>query len=153
MFDVIFFLPKSCEKRVANTLRRIEDFHDNRSAAMHELGIAQNILEIVRQAVPEEQTPSVRWIRIRVGQLAGVVPDSLDFCFSAIVSETKMAQAGLAIEQVPTVSRCKDCRHQFEIEDMLFLCPACKGTNLEMVSGHELEIVEIELEDDKDEAL
>jgi hydrogenase nickel incorporation protein HypA/HybF len=120
---------------------------------MHELAIAQNILEIVRQAVPEEQTPSIKWVRIRVGKLAGVVPDSLDFCFSAIVNETKMAQAGLAIEQVPTVSRCKECGHQFEIQDLIFLCPACKSTDLELVSGHELEVVEIELAEDGEEAL
>ena len=55
---------------------------------MHELGIAQNILEIVQQSVTKEQAPAVRWIRIRVGQLSGVVPDSLEFCFQAIVSET-----------------------------------------------------------------
>jgi hydrogenase nickel incorporation protein HypA/HybF len=131
----------------------IEDFHDNRSTLMHELGIAQNILDIVRQAVPEEQTSSVKRIRIRVGRLAGVVSDSLDFCFNAIVSDTEMAQAGLAIEEVPTISRCRDCGHQFEIENLVFLCPACKSTNLKMISGHELEVVEIELEDDRDEAL
>ena len=38
---------------------------------MHELGIAQNILEIVQQAVPKEQTAAVRSIRIRVGPLFG----------------------------------------------------------------------------------
>jgi hydrogenase nickel incorporation protein HypA/HybF len=120
---------------------------------MHELAIAQNILEIVQQSVTEEQEPDVKWVRIRVGQLSGVVPDSLDFCFSAIVSETRMQQAGLAIEQVPTVSRCRDCGHQFQIEDMVFVCPSCKSANLEMISGKELEILEIELEDKRDNAL
>ncbi len=127
--------------------------HDNWSAAMHELGIAQNILEIVQQAVPEEQTTAVRKVRIRVGQLSGVVPDSLDFCFGVIVSETKMRQAALAIEQVPTVARCRECRHQFQMEDLAFICPACKSTNLEMVSGKELEVMDIELSDENAEAL
>ena len=118
---------------------------------MHELGIAQNILEIVRQAVSKDQEPSIKWIRIRVGELSGVVPDSLDFCFSALISETAMRQANLAIEQVPTVSRCKRCNHQFEIEGMVFVCPACKSTDVEMISGKELQVVEIELVD-KEEA-
>jgi len=112
---------------------------------MHELGIAQNILEIVRQAVPGEQAAAVRRIRIRAGQFSGVVPDSLHFCFGVIVSETDMKNAGLEIEQVPTVSRCRDCFHQFQMEDLVFICPSCKSTNLELVSGKELEIVEIEL--------
>ena len=117
---------------------------------MHELGIAQNILEIVRQSVPEEQAPDVKWIRIRVGQLSGVIPDSLRFCFSTLVGETNMRQAGLAIEQVPTVSRCNDCRHQFQIEDMAFVCPECKSADLELISGRELQVVEIELTDEED---
>jgi hydrogenase nickel incorporation protein HypA/HybF len=120
---------------------------------MHELAIAQNILEIVQQSVPEEQAPWVRWIRMRIGPLSGVVADSLEFCFSAIISDTKMRQARLAIEQAPMVSRCKNCQHEFQMEDLTFLCPTCESSNLELISGKELEIVEIELIDENDEAL
>ncbi len=115
---------------------------------MHELGIARNILDIVEQSVPEGRAASVRRIRLRVGQLAGIVPDSLEFCFSALTGERGMNQAELAIEPMPTVSRCLDCRHQFTVEDFAFACPSCEGVNLELVSGMELEIVDIELADD-----
>jgi hydrogenase nickel incorporation protein HypA/HybF len=120
---------------------------------MHELGIAQNILEIVQQAVPEEQASAVKRIRIRAGQLSGIVPDSLQFCFSVIVRETKMKDAELEIEQIPTLSRCKDCQHQFKMEDLAFICPSCKSTNLELISGKELEVVDIELSEANDEGL
>ena len=120
---------------------------------MHELGIAQNILEIVQQAVPVEQAAAFRRIRIRAGQLSGVVPDSLQFCFSVIVGETKMKQASLEIEQIPTLARCRDCRHQFQLEDLVFICPSCKSTNLELISGRELEVVEIELSEENEEVL
>jgi hydrogenase nickel incorporation protein HypA/HybF len=120
---------------------------------MHELGIAQDILEIVKQAVPEEQSAAVRWVRIRVGQLSGIVPDSLEFCFRAIVSETAMGQAGLAIEQVPTVFQCRNCSHRFQVNDLEYLCQACKSPDLEIISGKELDIVEIELAEEGDGAL
>jgi hydrogenase nickel incorporation protein HypA/HybF len=120
---------------------------------MHELAIAQDILEIVQQSVPKGQEAAVRKVRIRVGKLSGVVPDSLGFCFGVIANDTLLNQASLAIEQVPTVSRCRDCACGFQIEDLAFICPACKSTNLELVSGKELEVVEIELEDDSGEAL
>jgi hydrogenase nickel incorporation protein HypA/HybF len=120
---------------------------------MHELGIAQNILEIVQQSVPKNQAKAVRDIRVRVGQLSGIVPDSLDFCFSAIVNDTAMPQAKLSIEQVPMLSQCKDCTHRFGIEDWVFSCPACQSTNLELISGKELEIVDIQLVDESDEGI
>ena len=120
---------------------------------MHELGIAQNILEIVQQAVPKEQVPAVRWIRLRIGQFSGIVPDSLEFCFQAIVSETPMHQAGLAIERVPTVFQCRKCAYRFHVNDLEYLCQACKSSDLEIISGKELDIVEIELADEGNGAL
>ena len=114
---------------------------------MHELGIAQNIIDIVQQAVPEDRFPSIRWIRIRIGQLSGIVPDSLEFCFSALLGETGMPQAGLKMETVPTVSLCKDCLHRFTVEDFAFTCPSCGSSSLELLSGRDLEVVDIELSD------
>jgi hydrogenase nickel incorporation protein HypA/HybF len=120
---------------------------------MHELAIAQNILEIVQQSVPEEQAQWVRWIRMRIGPLSGVVADSLAFCFEAVISETKMRKARLAIEQLPMILRCRDCQNEFETDNLAFLCPACHSSNLELISGKEMDIVEIELIDESDEAL
>ena len=117
---------------------------------MHELGIAQSILEIVQQSVPEEEKTAVRKVRIRVGQLSGVVPDSLDFCFRVVAGEMNMPQAVLDIEQLPTISRCRDCQQSFNVEEFVFVCPSCKSANLEIISGKELEIVDIQLAEDSD---
>jgi hydrogenase nickel incorporation protein HypA/HybF len=120
---------------------------------MHELGIAQNILQIVRQSVPPTNAADVRSIRIRVGRLSGIVPDSLEFCFGAIVHNTDMQKARLEIDQVPIVAECKDCTHSFQMDDLGFSCPACKSMNLQLISGRELEVVEIEISEEGDEAL
>jgi hydrogenase nickel incorporation protein HypA/HybF len=120
---------------------------------MHELGIAQSIYDIVQQSVPEELAPDVRKVRIRVGQFAGVVPDSLEFCFSVIVGETKMKQAILCIEQPPLMSECRECKHRFQIEEYNFRCPSCGSANLELISGKELEIVDIEVAEKGDKEL
>jgi hydrogenase nickel incorporation protein HypA/HybF len=124
-----------------------------KNITMHELTIAQNILEIVQQSVPEEKAQWVRWIRMRVGPLSGIVADSLEFCFEAITNGTNMRNARLAIEHAPMTFRCKNCRNEFQTDDLAFLCPACQSSDLELISGKELEILEIELIDESDEAL
>ena len=115
---------------------------------MHELGIARNILEIVQQSVPSDEEPAVRRIRIKVGQMSGVVPDSLEFCLNALLNDTKMDRADLVIEKIPTVSLCRECGHRFSVDDFVFSCRACSSPNVEVVSGNELEVVDIELADD-----
>ncbi|MBZ5496754.1 MAG: hydrogenase maturation nickel metallochaperone HypA [Acidobacteriia bacterium] len=114
---------------------------------MHELSIAQGIVDIIGQYVPEDQAPEVRLVKVRVGRLAGVVPDSLDFCFGAIVSGTSLGLARLAIEETPIQSRCTGCGEIFAVEGAAFLCPGCGSAEIKIISGTELQVVEIELLD------
>ncbi len=120
---------------------------------MHELGIAQSILDLVQQYVPVSQAAGIRAVKVRVGALAGIVPESLDFSFQAITGGTPWETARLDIESVGTLARCESCAHEFEVEDLVFLCPACDGTSIRVVAGQELQVVEIEMEDEQAEAL
>ena len=116
-------------------------------AFMHELSIAQNIVEIVRQYVAADALTGVRSVRLRVGRLSGVVPDSLEFSFSAIVAGTPLESSRLDIEHVPTRCRCVACTKDFEASDFVFLCPVCGGADVEVISGSDLQVVDIELEE------
>lgn len=114
---------------------------------MHELSLAQSIVDIVHQYVPDEQGNSVRSIKLRVGDLSGVVADSLEFCFSAITSETSLCAATLQIERVPFTLLCRNCKNSFTSELGIVVCPACGGNNTEVVAGTEMQVVEIEMVD------
>jgi len=110
---------------------------------MHELSIAQSITEIVHQYVPDGRR--VQWVKVGVGELSGIVPDSLEFCFSVIVADTPLEGARLIIDQIPIQARCRQCDSDLRIESALFACSACGSADLQMLSGTELKVVEIEL--------
>jgi hydrogenase nickel incorporation protein HypA/HybF len=116
---------------------------------MHEMSIAENLLEIIQRHAPSNGAARVKAIRLRIGQMAGVVPESLRFCFEVASEGTPAQGAELQIEHVPIVSRCKDCRSDFEIEQYVFICPSCDGLNVELISGSELDVVELELEEER----
>ncbi len=67
---------------------------------MHEFGIAQGILDIVRAHVPPDQASAVREVRLRIGDRAGVLVESLEFCFGAAVAGSPYASAVLAVDRV-----------------------------------------------------
>ena len=117
---------------------------------MHELSIAQNILEIVQRNLPPPPTPHIRCVRLRVGDMAGVVTDSLEFCFSAIITGTELEGAHLEIERVPVVAQCKTCSHKFSVEQFVFACARCTSPQIELISGRELHVVEVELFEKED---
>ncbi len=116
---------------------------------MHELSLAQNILEIVEQHVPSEQSKSVKSIKLRVGESSGVVPESLEFCFSAITAETALNGALLIIERVPFLLSCRKCGKTSESEFGLNMCSSCGSFETNIISGTEMQVVEIELQESK----
>ena len=114
---------------------------------MHELSIAQSIVDIVLQHLPKEEGVTVRSVRLRLGAMAGVVPDSLEFCFGAITEGTPLEGALLEIEHVPLRAHCNDCGVDGNIEPTLFACPSCGGRSLAILSGREMQVKDIEVEE------
>ena len=67
---------------------------------MHEFAIASGILDVIRLYVPDHDAHRVRGVRVRVGDVAGVAPESLEFCFEAVVAGTPYAATRLEIDRV-----------------------------------------------------
>ena len=114
---------------------------------MHELSIAQNIVEIVLANLPAGEEHSVRSVKLKVGEQSGVVADSLEFCFTAITQGTPLDGVVLDIVRMPFVLKCRECDTSFQSEAGTVLCPSCGGMDVEVLSGTELEVVELELLD------
>ena len=112
---------------------------------MHEMSIAQSIVEIVEDVQREQGVARVDKVFVTVGKLVGIVPDSLEFSFQAITAGTRLDGAALVIESVPIRARCGGCGHTFEVESFVFRCERCEGTSLEIVAGNELVVREIEV--------
>jgi hydrogenase nickel incorporation protein HypA/HybF len=114
---------------------------------VHELAIAQSLLEIVEQEALPYKGARVTRILLRIGQLSAVVPDALRFAFEAISRGGIAEGASLEIEEVPLTIRCHRCEEVFAANNPFLVCPHCEGSDVEMVSGRELEIRSMEIED------
>jgi len=111
---------------------------------VHEMSIAQSLLEIVLEESRRHCLEQVKTIRLQVGAMAAVVPESLTFCFDLLSRDTIASGAALEVETIPVVARCSECDILFEVEDHIFLCPKCGGPTLDLVSGRELSLTSIE---------
>jgi len=114
--------------------------------AMHEMGIALQIVEIATASLPADLgNARVAKLNLKIGKLAAVVPESLRFCFEVAVKDTPLAGAKLAIEEMPVLAKCKDCNAQWTIDEPIFICKTCQSGSLEILSGRELDIESIEV--------
>lgn len=111
---------------------------------MHELSIAQSLLDIVQQEAARHGVSQVVRVGVRVGVYSAVVPSSLTFCWDMIKEGTVAASSELVINQVPLTGLCQDCGHQFTMAGPADDCPQCSSSKVEMVAGRELNVDYIE---------
>jgi hydrogenase nickel incorporation protein HypA/HybF len=114
---------------------------------MHELSVAQEILEIVKQYLPNPLPGSVKSIKLNVGRLSNILPDSLSFCYEALTEKTPLEDSKLVINELPLLISCPNCKAESEIELPVFACPSCGHNQIKIISGTELNVDEIELFD------
>jgi hydrogenase nickel incorporation protein HypA/HybF len=111
---------------------------------MHELSVSSAIVDtVVRHAEGRRVTA----VRVRLGRLRQVVPASLAFYFELVSRETVCDGARLEQEVVPAALRCDDCAHAWEIDLPDFRCPQCGSGQVTVVTGEELEVESIEVEE------
>ena len=98
-----------------------------------------------QENVPYEGLQNIQSVNVKIGDMAGVVPDSLEFCFQAIVSETEMKDSKLVIEKIPFVLECSSCGKTSTNEFGIRICSHCSSPNTNVISGLEMQVVDIEL--------
>ena len=111
---------------------------------MHEMSIVEALLDQIRQ----ETRPGthVRRVRVRVGKLRQLVPETLTFCYEAAVRGTPLEGSRLEVEELPAEARCRRCSLTFAVEDNWFECPRCRATGADLLKGDELQLMSLELE-------
>ena len=113
---------------------------------MHEMGLVQNIFDIVLKTAEQNSISKVLRINIRAGQMRAIVPEQLQFCFEILSKESPIVEgAELVVEILPVKGKCKSCTHEFAVEEFQFVCPECKHEDIEVLQGMELLVSNIEV--------
>lgn len=114
---------------------------------MHELSIANTILNIILKEKSSKKLPMIKVIGLNIGSLSGILPDALEFSFDAIKLETALSDTVLKINEIPVSGTCNNCQKSFEVEEFIFACPNCFSSSFKMERGQELDIAYLEIED------
>lgn len=113
---------------------------------MHELGIAASILDCVQKEAERHPGVHISKVGVRVGELAGVDRDALQFGFEVLVKDTEFEPLALEVESVPRVQRCCKCEYEFRMTEFDPRCPLCGDFGTQCVSGEELDIAYMEVD-------
>jgi hydrogenase nickel incorporation protein HypA/HybF len=110
---------------------------------MHEYGLAEGVLDSVRQRAGGRK---VAGLRVRFGVRHAVDEESLAQAFSFVAEGTEAAGAAVQLVTVPATLTCRDCGQSDQTSDVLATCPHCAGENVEITGGDEMTLESITYE-------
>ncbi|MFP4392353.1 MAG: hydrogenase maturation nickel metallochaperone HypA [Desulfohalobiaceae bacterium] len=116
---------------------------------MHEMSIAQSLLDIIEQEMAKNQVHILEEVKVQVGELSSVVPSALEFAFQSLIQESQYPQARLILERIPVRLCCSKCGTSYEpeLQQGLLLhraCPHCgQSQGQSILQGRELHIEHI----------
>ena len=119
---------------------------------MHELSIAVSLVESLEEALAGEGDVTVTAVNLRIGALTGLVPDALEFCWEVSTENSRLRGSKLVIENAPAAGFCPQCQAERTIANLQSMrCPVCLTPIEQVTGGHELEILTLEVIDNKPE--
>ena len=111
---------------------------------MHEMSITQGIIDICEQHAGGRRVLS---IDVEIGELSSVVPDAVEFCFEACSRGTLLQGARINIIRIPGRGQCLDCDADTPLTALFDACQRCGGYRVKVVSGEEMRVREIEVDE------
>jgi len=110
---------------------------------MHELAIAQNIIDTVNEL--KKEYSNIKKVTVVCGKLQQIVPDSLIFYLDIIKKERGFENTEFIIKENKLKIKCKNCNKISMLDEITFICPACNSNEIEILNGNELYIEKIEI--------
>lgn len=115
---------------------------------MHEMSLAMAVVDQVEETGRANGETGVEQVRLQVGELAGVVPEALHFCFELACAGGLLEGAELVTEPVAARARCAACPLEWATGmPPQLCCPQCDRPTSELLSGRELHITGVRWSD------
>ena len=114
---------------------------------MHELSIAVSMVEMAAEEAAKRGDVKVNAIRLKLGNLTGVVKDALLFSYEIVCQGTPLEGSHLIIEEIPVVVFCPKCETEtLPVAVNNLCCPKCETPTPQVISGREMEVTALEIE-------
>lgn len=119
-----------------------------RPLRVHEMGIVDGVLTSAVSAAEDAGATRIVSVQVDAGILTGVVADAMQFAWEALTPGTMAEGALLEIRFIEASSRCMECGHEF-VHDRFggARCPACDSALVALLTGRELKIASIDIDD------
>jgi hydrogenase nickel incorporation protein HypA/HybF len=112
---------------------------------MHEMSLAEGVLQLIEDAARAQSFTQVNTVRLEIGELSGVEPEAMRFCFDAVTRNSVAQGAQLEIIALPGVGWCMACAQSVPMKEVFGECPRCGGYQMQVTGGTEMRVKDLEV--------
>lgn len=113
---------------------------------MHELSLAEHIIEQIEAAAVREGFSRVWQVRLEIGALACVEVEALRQAWVSVCTHTLAAEAELQIKTVAGLGLCPACGQRSALQTLYDDCPQCGHVPLQVLTGTQMRIKDLDVE-------
>jgi hydrogenase nickel incorporation protein HypA/HybF len=110
------------------------------------MSLCESILQIVEDEAQRQGFERVIRVRLEIGRLSGVELEAMRFGFDAVTRGSLAEGATLEIIEMPGRAWCLPCGREVEVQQRFDACPLCGSYQLQVVSGEQMQIKDLEVE-------
>jgi hydrogenase nickel incorporation protein HypA/HybF len=110
---------------------------------MHELSLAVEVIDLAGHEAEKNDVTLIREIVIEIGDLSGVEADAFELALELLVKDSILENAARQIIHTPGKGKCTPCDLEFEMTQMLSVCPECNCYPSEVTGGREFRVISI----------
>ena len=110
------------------------------------MSMAEGVLQLIEDAARKDQFTKVITVWLEIGQLSGVEPEAMAFCFDAVTRDSVAQGARLEIITLPGVGWCMACEKKVPMTEVFGACPQCGGYQMQVTGGTEMRVKELEVD-------
>jgi hydrogenase nickel incorporation protein HypA/HybF len=112
---------------------------------MHEMSLCEGILQVIESEAEQQQFTEVIQVVLDIGVLSGVEITALEFAFEVVMQGSVAEKAVLKINKIEAQAWCMSCSKVVTIKQRYDACPLCESYQLQVSSGDEMKIKELEV--------
>jgi len=120
---------------------------------MHELAICQSLIGQLNAIAYDHPEKKIVVVHLQVGPLSGVVPELLRDAFPIASAGTAAADATLEFHDTGVRVHCPECGSDSDTTSNNLVCSKCGNWQTQLISGDELILQQVELEDPEDKVI
>jgi hydrogenase nickel incorporation protein HypA/HybF len=113
---------------------------------MHEMSLAEAILQIVEDTASQQGCQRVTEVRLEIGALSGVEVEALSFCLDVVLKGSLADGARIELERVPGQGYCLGCGETVSVNALYDPCPACGNYQVQATGGTEMRVKDLLVE-------